>query len=159
MNTTKINLFLAAVLVVVIFFTLPANNEWVFGKVLGTGNNWEFQFSHMDPETRRMSRFGFTYMVYQNAIHRITDLDHAVVLLPPSDYLTKVRHMVKFGSVEPALFYYYTGVIGVWANSPDVGKANWEIDARNDTCVLIKKITNREEFDSLIKVYKKYIKE
>ena len=30
-----------------------------------------------------------------------------------------------FSAPEPAVFYYYTGLEGVWTNSPDVGRANY----------------------------------
>jgi hypothetical protein len=154
----QINLFLAAILVIVLYFAIPANNKWLYAKILDGGNSFATQLAHLDPAERKMSRYGYSYMVYMNAIKRITTPANAIVLLPPNDYIKNVLGVTKFVSPEPAVFYYYTGVNAVWANSPDVGRANWEIHVRNDTDIVLRKIINRKRFDSIVAFYKQYIK-
>ncbi len=158
MTFKKINLFLSGVLVIILFFTLPANNRWLFSKILDSGNDFAMQMNHMDPEDRKLSRYGFSYMIYMNAIKRITVHENAIILLPPNDYLTEVLHVTKFVSPEPAVFYYYTGINAVWANSPDAGRANWEIVVHSDSSIILKKVMNRRHFDSIVGVYKHYIR-
>src|SRR5258708_19210532 len=52
-------------------------------------------------------------------------MPHAVILFEPNSYYRDSLHI--YGSIrvpEPAVFFYYTGLEGVWTNSPDVSKAN-----------------------------------
>jgi hypothetical protein len=150
----KINLFLISVLILIVFLAIPVYNDWMNTKLLG--DNIFQQMGHMKLEERKMSRYGFSYVIYQNIAKRVTDPKNAVILMPPEEYL-KTINVKKFASPEPATFYYYTGLVSVWANSPDVGRANWELMVRGDQQIAIRKITDRRNLDSIVTFYKKYI--
>jgi hypothetical protein len=49
---------------------------------------------------------------------------HPIVLFEPNSYYRDSLH-IQLRAPEPAVFYYYTGLKGVWTNSPDVNQANF----------------------------------
>jgi hypothetical protein len=149
----KINLFLVAVAFVIIFFTIPAYNTWINTKIFG--DNIDYQISHMGVEDRRTSRYGYPYVVYQNVSHKVTDPKHAIILMPPNDYL-KTLNVKQFVTPEPATFYYYTGLICVLPNSPNADSANWELLVNSDQQIMLRKITSKGHLDTLLAFYRKY---
>jgi hypothetical protein len=82
--------------------------------------------------------------------------DSALVLLPSDEYLQahKVRciHMP-----EPLVFYYFTGARAVLANHPAAINATWTVAVQSNGQVGAVKISGREQLDSLIDQYKKYL--
>jgi len=56
---------------------------------------------------------------------------------------------------EPAVFYYYTGLEGVWTNSPDVGKANYLVKVTKKG-VTLDAIKNPEQLRQILAFYRKF---
>lgn len=153
MTYKKINLFFVAVIIIMIFFNLPVYNNWLNSKIFG--DNTAEEFKHLDLDYRKASRWGYSYMVYQNIVGKVTDPKHAIILLPPNDYLRKI-HVKNFVSPEPATFYYYTGLASVWMTSPNAEQANWELVVKGDQQIGLRKITDKKHLDSVLAFYRKF---
>jgi len=150
----KINLFLFAVMGVVLFFTIPFYNNWLYSKVLN--NDFAEEVNHLGIQDRNMKRFGYSYSVLSDVAHVLAQFKDVTVLLPPNDYV-KTRGITDFIVPEPAVFYYFTGLRAVWVNSPDASLANWALIMNGPGNAVVKKMDHIRNSDSLIAVYKKYI--
>lgn len=156
MNYKKLNFFLASVLVILLFFTIPINNNWLYSKVIGGENNLLYQVKHLDVADRKLMRYGYSYQVYLNMLADIPDKKSALILLPPAKYL-KAMGVQDFVTVEPAVFYYYTGLNSVWANSPDAGRANWAVGVNSSHRVRLRQIMNPAQLDTLLPIFRKLL--
>jgi len=156
MTYKKINLFFIAVIIIIIFCTLPANNDWLYTKIIDPGNNVFDQPNHMGIDERKASRYGYSYLVYLNILHKVDNPKQAVILLPPIEYVKSI-HVNNFAIPEPATFYYYTGLEAVWANSPHVGLANWEVVVKGEQQIGLRRIPGKEHLDSVLTFYRKYL--
>jgi hypothetical protein len=151
----KINLFLYGVLAIVLLFTIPVYNSWLYGKVLN--ENIANDVAHLNIEDRRVERFGYSYTVFSDVAQVLARFKNVVVLLPPNDYVkTKMAH--GFVVPEPAVFYYFTGLKSVCANSADVSLANWALIVRGDANIVVRKMSMIPNADSLLDVYRQYLK-
>lgn len=148
---------LAAVAGICLFFTIPEYRIWLTGNILNPPVSYQEQFSHQDPEERRVLRYGNTYrMDMQTAdFFRQNNLQDVLLLLPPTEYL-KANGVVNFSVVEPAMFYYYTGYKSVGPYSADVEKANW-VMVPKPPIVMLRRIYNRADLRQLLTQYKPYM--
>jgi len=152
---TKINLILWPVLIIVLYFTIPFYNTWLFGKVLN--NNFIYECSNMDLEARNIERFGYSYTVYKDIEKTLGKGSNVKLLLPPNSYV-QTKKIPDFIIPEPAVFYYFTGIKAVCPNSPDAASANWVFLAAGPGKMAVKKMALVHNPDSLLADYKKYIK-
>ena len=155
MNYKKLNLFLYPILAIVLFFTIPFNNNWLYKKILN--NNFLVEIEHMDIESRNIIRFGYSYTVYEDISNIIPHKVNSVVLLPPNEYI-KARQVNDLTMPEPALFYYFTGIRSVGAGDPDVKQANWVMTVDGPGKMAVNKMEVIQYPDSLIAEYKRFIK-
>jgi len=151
----KVNLFLYPVLVIVLFFTIPFYNQWLYGRVLS--NNFLFEIKHLDPEARKIQRYGYSYTVYEDITGALKHRKNVTLLLPPTNYV-KARKLTDLSMPEPAVFYYFTGIRAVWPNSREAATANWVfvVDSRGSMNLIKMELIRNQ--DSLINDYKRYIK-
>lgn len=152
MNYKSILLFLCSVTVLAILYNIPTYNSWMERKIFTISNIGE-QTEHMDIEERRESRYGYSYMVFKDMAKKMKQEGDATVLIPPNAYMT--ANKVEMRMVEPALYYYFTGMNAVNVNSPKVWMANWALVAENGHMSLLK-FTGRKQADSMINLLKKY---
>ncbi len=153
----KINLTLVSVLLIVLYFNIPFYNNWLNTNLLNPAFDIFALSKQMDPEQRKVNRFGYSYMVYREMAGVLSKagLDKPIVLLPPDAYLK--QHGVRdFNVCEPAIFYYLTGLKSVWHTSPGVDSANCVVVPDGKGKVVLKKIAARQELDSLLTVFRKY---
>ena len=116
------------------------------------------QMQNLDTTYRKQYRFGGSYMLYKDIARVLGTHDSAkgvVLLLPTTDYL-RANNITESDMPEPAVFYYFTGITSVWANSPDVQRANWALLASKKTGMRVMDIKTKPQLDSLIFMYKKY---
>ena len=78
-----------------------------------------------------------------------------VILFEPNSYYRDSLHM-DLHVPEPAVFYYYTGLRGVWMNSPDVEKANYFVRV-NGGEVKLEAIRSSEQLQTILVHYRKFI--
>src|SRR6185437_16277281 len=85
------------------------------------------QVSHLSVEERMQYRFGASYGVYQAIVKMVKSANdpNPIILIPTNSYVRAMKVGGDFNMVEPAVFYYFTGLKGVIATSPDVDRANW----------------------------------
>jgi len=146
-------LFLAALLIVGLFFSLPIYYNWFFRFILHPGFSYASQFQHLNAEERRYARYGQSYAAYMQwvAAFKQRNILDPVILFPPAGYFKK---SVSFDieTVEPSMFYYFTGYKAAIATSPYVDKATWTVvPGRNGP--MLKRIESREEREALVKTY------
>ena len=151
----QINLFLLPVLVIVLFFCIPFYNNWLYAKVLN--NNFILEVSNRSEEARNIRRFGYSYTVFEDVAKALEDCRDVTLLLPPDEYVT-MNNVTDLVIPEPAVFYYFTGLRAVTANSPNAGMANWALLPVGPGNVTLKKISLFHNTDSLLAAYRQHIK-
>lgn len=153
----KINLTLIAVLSIVLFFSIPFYNNWLNTNLLNPSLSFWTLYKQMDIEQRKISRFGYSYVIYKEVagVFESAKIKNPVLLLPPDAFL-KERRVTNLAVVEPAIFYYFTGHKAVWYNSPGVAAANCALVPDNNGKVVLKRITTPEDLNNIITAYKKY---
>ena len=112
----------------------------------------------MDPVAIMKSRYGISYLISVSVKDAIIKkrVANAVILFEPNGYYRDSLHIYpKVRAPEPAVFYYYTGLEGVWVNSPDAEKANYLVRVTKKG-VTLDAIRNRDELEKLLAFYRKY---
>jgi hypothetical protein len=152
----KINLFIAAFLLIMIIFNIPVYNKWFTGKIWN-GADYQYQAAHLGIEERMSNRFGTSYNVYHSVAMTLkkSNLNDAIVLLPPSKYVKAMKVEGDFDIVEPEVFYYWTGYKSTSINSPMAAKADWALVIENHRPGL-RKITDTTVLNSFRTLYKNY---
>jgi hypothetical protein len=104
------------------------------------------------------SRYGVSYEIslkVKEAVEKKNVL-HPVILFEPNSYYRDSLHIYpNVFSPEPAVFYYYTGLEGVWTNSPDVGKANFLVKVTKRG-VTLEAIRTPQQLQQILANYKKF---
>ena len=80
---------------------------------------------------------------------------HVILFEPNSYYRDSLKIYPNIHAPEPALFYYYTGLEGVWTNSPDVGKANFLLRMSKGG-IKLDEINTPQQLQRILAYYKKY---
>jgi hypothetical protein len=79
-----------------------------------------------------------------------------VILFEPNSYYRDSLHVYpNVKAPEPAVFYYYTGLEGVWINSPDVGRANFLVKVGKKG-ISLETIHNPMELQQILAFYRKF---
>src|SRR5690349_18863697 len=122
----KIILTAASLLILLVFYLLPANRSWVDDKIFPYYNEFQSQSSNLDIEARKEMRYRNDYR-YSKKIADFFDTKgmkkEVLVLIPPTEYFKSKG--IQFHVPEPAVVYYYTGLKTVWVNSKEAVNANW----------------------------------
>lgn len=149
-------LFLLSCAVLTFFFLLPRNNRWLQNKPLAYLTGFFRQATLPDTEHRKRERWGASYIHSQQIARLLTqeqDRDSLLVLMPPADYFKDRK--IDYPVPEPAVFYYYTGVKTIWANSPQALRANRMVRAANGAFFIDTVLDKNRLADSLL-VFRKY---
>jgi hypothetical protein len=153
MNYKSFILFLLAIAVILTFYGIPSYNDWIQKKIFTVSDIGE-QARHLNPEERKAARFGYTYIVLHDIAIKLAAEKNTTILLPPDPYL-QAMHVKDFKMVEPAEFYYFTGLNTVTVTSPGVWGANWAFIAQ-DGRLSLQKIASRQQLDEILSVFKRY---
>lgn len=149
-------MMIAAVLGIILYFTVPVNNKWLNGKIIDRGA-LATQWKEPDIEIRKEKRYGYSYTVYKKLEERVKNKEAVLILLPPQDQVTKVGEN-SFVVPEPAVFYYFTGLKSVWASSADAHRANCEVQVNGSGRIGIMRIIRQAYLDSLLSAYQPMLK-
>ncbi|HTR31119.1 MAG TPA: hypothetical protein VMH27_17730 [Puia sp.] len=112
----------------------------------------------MDPVAIMKSRYGVSYTISMRVKEVIEQkrIAHPVILFEPNSYYRDSLHIYpNVRAPEPAVFYYYTGLEGVWINSPDVEKANYLVRVSKQGVVL-DAIRNQQQLQQILAYYRKF---
>lgn len=152
----KKQLLLTALSVILLtgFFFLPENREWAV-KLIGYGQEFPGQTKRMDKSTRLSKRFGteYNYSVSIAKNMRKNGQQDQLLLMPPTNYFTRAG--MKYHVPEPAVFYYFTGIKTVWADSKEAINASLFVHVR-DSNILIGSGVDKRALQDTISSFKKY---
>jgi len=152
----NITLLAIGIIVLAAFFMLPANRDWMAQRVLHYWKDFTVQKNDLSPEHRKIRRYQNAYTFSKRIAgyfqqNKLTD--QVLLLVPPASYFS--AHGVNYPVPEPAVFYYYTGLKTVWANSPEAINANWIVKAVRGE-VIVDKAADKSMLADSIRSYKKY---
>ena len=103
-------------------------------------------------------RYGVIYTICLKVKETVEKkkIAHPVILFEPNSYYKDSLHIyTTIRAPEPALFYYYTGLEGVWTNSPNVSKANFLLRISKKG-VNLDEIHTPQQLQQILAFYKKY---
>ena len=114
---------------------MPENRIWA-GKLITYWKEFGKQRKATDEETRMIKRFGneYTFSVLIADKMKKSGRRQTLLLMPPTSYFMKAG--VNYHVPEPAVFYYFTGIKTVWANSPEALGAEWYVRVDQGKIVL-----------------------
>jgi len=152
-------LCVAAFAVILGVLNLGYYQEWFRTKPLQYWSDFQKEKSDTADEFAiRVQRYGFVYTVsmrVRDALRK-KKLVHPVVLFEPNSYYRDSLHIYpNVRAPEPAVFYYYTGLEGVWTNSPNVNRANFLLRITRKGAVL-DTIRGPQHLQEMLARYKKY---
>jgi len=112
--------------------------------------------SHASLENIRRGRYGTAYTLSMTVKDSIAGMKvkDPLILFEPNGYYRDSLH-IDLHMPEPALFYYYTGLHGVWMNSPGVEKANYLVRVNNGRAEL-EPIRSSEQLQMILARYRKF---
>src|SRR5688500_19046921 len=93
------------------------NRIWLDGRVMAYWDDYKEQKLNLDIEERKLARYdGYKFAKDVTAFfEKRGNVDKVLLLLPPTDYF--VTNGLQIHVPEPAVFYYFTGLKTIWANS------------------------------------------
>ncbi len=146
-------LLLIAIVALTGFFLLPENKTWG-RKVISYWKEFPQQQKEQAKEVRLAKRFGndYTFSVLIADKMKKNRQQQALLLMPPTNYFTKAG--LKYHVPEPAVFYYFTGIKTVWANSSQAINADWYIRV-NEGKLLLNKGTDKASLKDTIAAFQK----
>jgi hypothetical protein len=152
-------LSLAACGTILLVVNLGYYREWFRSKPLQYWSEFLKQKSDTADEfALRVQRYGFVYTVsmrVRDAVRK-KKLLHPVILFEPNSYYRDSLHIYpSVHAPEPSVFYYFTGLEGVWINSPHVNRANFLLRITRKGAVL-DTIRSPEHLQEILDRYKKY---
>ena len=144
-----------SVLVMAGFFALPQNRDWLFKTTGGYWQDFWSQKGKQDLAHRTARRWGrpYTYSKSIAAHFAKKNNENTLILLPPTTYFK--HYGIDYHVPEPAVFYYYTRLKTVWANSPKAATANWYVTLRNGKMV-VDSVTDVNALRDTVAAYKKF---
>lgn len=149
-------LLVAAVISMLIFFGIEPNKLWFTQRIIPYWEEYKEQKLNLDLEERKLARYQTDYLFAKNVtgfFEKRGNANKVLLLLPPSDYF--VANGLQIHVPEPAVFYYMTGLKTIWANSPEAGKANWFITAKNGG-LGFDSVINKQVLQDTIAAFKKF---
>lgn len=146
-------LLLIAIVILTGFFLLPENKTWG-RKIISYWKEFPQQQKEQAKEVRLTKRFGndYTFSMLIADKMKKNRQQQALLLIPPTNYFTKAG--LKYHVPEPAVFYYFTGIKTVWANSNEAINADWYVRV-NEGKLLLNKGTDKASLKDTIAAFQK----
>lgn len=149
-------LLVAAVVALLIFFGLEPNKLWLNQRIMPYWDDFKEQKLNLDLEERKLARYQTDYLFAKNVtgfFEKRGVAGKVLVLMPPTEYFK--ANNLEIHVPEPAVFYYFTGLKTIWANSPEASKANWFISAKNGGLVF-DSVANKQVLLDTIAAFNNY---
>jgi hypothetical protein len=149
-------LLVTSIIALLIFFGLEPNKLWFTQRVMSYWDDFKEQKLNLDLEERKLARYQTDYLFAKNVtgfFEKRGIADKTLVLLPTTDYFK--ANGLEIHVPEPAVFYYFTGLKTIWANSPEASKANWYISASNGG-LRFDSVINKQALLDTIAAFNKY---
>jgi hypothetical protein len=146
-------------LLVILILNLGYYKDWFQAKPLQYWTDFlKEKDDTLSAEGIMASRYGISYTMSMRIKHVLEQKNvvHPIILFEPNSYYRDSLHIYpKVHVPEPAVFYYYTGLEGVWINSPDADKANYLVRITSKG-VALDMIRTPEQRQQLLAFYRKY---
>ena len=146
---STIFLTLLSTAIIYIFFDIGINAVWYNNKIATYWNEYSDQADDLSIESRKINSPDNGYAMSEEIVKQIPAnyKDSILILMPPKKYF-KDRG-INYHVPLPVVFYYYTGVKTIWANSKDAIKANscFRIEGNG---YILEKITDTTRLKALI---------
>lgn len=152
----RFNMILIALVSMSVMFALPAPRHWLTDRILEARFNPFDQMRHIGLQDRLESKYGKSYRVYQRIAGRLASNHNALVLLPPAGYVETLNNPNMSSLAEPSVFYYFTGVRGIYPDNPSARKANW-ILVVGEKEVGLRAIERASQMEAIMKSYNEYL--
>jgi hypothetical protein len=155
------SLILTVIAFLLILVTLNAGYypTWINSKPVKYWNDFLTEKDDtLDVAGIRKSRYGISYVISLSVKQALESkhLSNPVILFEPNSYYRDSLHIYpNVKAPEPAVFYYYTGLEGVWTNSPDVGRANYLVRVTKKG-VALEAIRNPAQLQQILAHYRKF---
>jgi hypothetical protein len=142
-------LTLLSILIIFIFLNTGSNAVWYNNKIVTYWNEYSDQADNLSIEYRNIHSLDNEYSMSEELVKRIPEnyKDHILILMPSRKYFQD--RGISYHVPLPVVFYYYTGVKTIWANSKDAIKANSCFRIEGNSYVL-EKITDTTRLKTLI---------
>lgn len=137
---------------------LGYNRTWFLDKPLFYWNAFlKERAYHSTPEDIRRARYGAAYALCMTVKETVAQkkIKDPLLLFEPNGYYRDSLH-IALRMPEPAVLYYYTGLRGVWTNSPGVEKANCLVRVDNGK-VEVDPIISPEQLQTILVRYRKFV--
>lgn len=143
-----------SLIVLAAFVNYKANKLFLFDRTLA---NWKTmqQLSDVSDSTRMLARWGKTYyasLEVKKICERYNYKDPLILFEPNSYYFAKG---MDFKAPEPIIFYYFTGLHGIWMDSKNIDKATHLLVINNQEMTL-QPIQDSAQLASIKEFYKDY---
>ena len=146
-------------LLVILILNLGYYKDWFQAKPLQYWTDFlKEKDDTLDAVGIMKSRYGVSYAISIRVkeVMEQRHIAHPVILFEPNSYYRDSLHIYpNVHAPEPAVFYYYTGLEGVWTNSPDVSKANFLLRVSKKG-VNLDEIHSPQQLQQILNAYKKY---
>lgn len=119
---------------------------------------WKEKNDTASADALKKERYGVMYSIslkVKEVVEKRKIADPVILFEPNSYYRDSLHIYPKFRAPEPAVFYYYTGLEGVWTNSRDVTRANYLVRISGKGVVL-EEIRSPSQLQQILDRYKKY---
>ncbi|HMG83800.1 MAG TPA: hypothetical protein VK559_12240 [Ferruginibacter sp.] len=140
-----------SVLIVFVFFNMGNNSIWFNDRIVKYWDDYNDQSTDdMSIEHRRIYTDNMNYIMSEGIAKSIPPKfrDSALILMPSQKYFRDRR--INFHVPLPVVFYYYTGIKTIWANSKDAPKANMCFRIDNKGKAVLEKITDTTRLRAFI---------
>ena|ERR1700722_4182080 len=152
-------LTLVSFLLILLTLNVGYYPTWFKAKPVGYWNDLMKEINDtLDPSGIMKSRYGVSYLISMRVkeVMQKKGVSHPVILFEPNSYYRDSLHIYpNVHAPEPAVFYYYTGLEGVWINSPDVEKANYLVKVTKKG-VTLDAIRTPEQLQQILAFYRKF---
>jgi len=148
-------LLAAGAIALAFFYILPPNKTWFHQTVLDYWKDFSWQRKQLDPEQRRLSRYGNDYRYSKEIAGFFVQkgiAGQALVLVPAPRYFK--QYHFPYETPEPAVFYYYTGLKTVRPADANAARANWYVHLVQGKLVM-DTVPNPAAFADTIQTFKK----
>jgi hypothetical protein len=144
----------AGIVVVILFFILPANTTWIKEKLVGYWNDFVVQRKNLSLEERKTKRFGTTYS-YSKQIAGLlaakTKNKQVLLLMPSVAYFKKMG--LDYPVPDPITFYYFTDVKTVQVQDSNAIDANWFVTV-SDKKISVDSVVSMVQLKDSISAFK-----
>ncbi|HVS98529.1 MAG TPA: hypothetical protein VHE54_18685 [Puia sp.] len=152
-------LTVAALAVIYVVLNTGYTKQWFRAKPAEYwADFWKEKKDTASADALKKERYGVMYTVslkIKQAVENKKVSDPVILFEPNSFYRDSLHIYPGIRAPEPAVFYYYTGLEGVWMNSPDVTRANFLVRISKKGVVL-EDIRSPAQLHRILERYKKY---